>query len=92
MSERIQIEVRASLIDQNTGDVVPMTTPNQVLTPNLFSVYTRSATGNEDWVWVANFATHEHFDLFIDALTLKHHNDGSGFDLDLRHIAQFIHR
>jgi hypothetical protein len=92
MGERIQIDVRACFIDTKTGDVVEISTPNPALAPNLFGVYTRPANGSEDWVWVADFVTYEYVELFIDALMLKHHNDGSGFDLDLRHIAPFIHR
>ncbi|HEX7764318.1 MAG TPA: hypothetical protein VF433_12005 [Cellvibrio sp.] len=92
MGERIQIDVRACFINPDTGDVVETSAPDPALTPNLFGVYTRSANSNDDWAWVADFAAYEFLDLFIDALMLKHHNDGSGFDLDLRHIAQFIHR
>jgi hypothetical protein len=92
MGDRVQIEVRACFVDQNTGDVVETTSPDPALTPNLFGVYMRPSNSDQDWVWCADFATYEYFEFFIDAFILKFHNDGSGFDLDLRHIAQFIHR
>ncbi len=92
MGDGVQVEARACFVDQNTGGVVETTSPDPALTPNLFGVYMRPSNSDQDWVWCADFATYEYFEFFIDAFILKFHNDGSGFDLDLRHIAQFIHR
>lgn len=91
MRGRIQIDIRACFIDAETGDIVETSKPDSTRKPDVFGVYARAVGGSENWVCIADFDTHKYLELFINALTLKHHDNGSGFDLDLRHIAQFVH-
>lgn len=90
MSELIEIQVRACVVNPGTGVVEESATPSSELKPHLFGIYFRPVQSMlVDWHWCADVEAYPYVELFVNALCQQFQRSGVEVRMDLTAFNHF---